>query len=753
MALITPTTKPSVTISTVGKPLDRTDGRLKVTGAAMYAADAPVAAMTYAVLVPATIARGRIRSIDESAAKKAPGVIAIITHRNAAKLNAAKEDFEGNGGVPAEQRLPLADDAISYAGQGVALVVAETLAQAQHAAELIHVEYAAEPPLLDRAAAEKDAILPPQWFGEDLQHKRGDVAKALADPAAIKIEATYITPIETHNPMELCATVAAWNGDKLTVHDATQWVMGTRAVLATAFGVPRESVRVICPFVGGAFGCKGFQWPHSIAAALAAKQVGRPVKLYLSRKQMFTCTGHRPRTIQRLALAATKDGKLTAIRHETVQETSFVGEHIEACGLATSRFLYACDNVEVPHKLIKLNIATPTPMRAPGECPGSFALESAMDELAIALKIDPVELRVHNHADVHGASGLPWSSKYLKECYQIAAESFGWSKRNPAPRSMRDAYGRLIGWGMATATYPGYVFPASAKVRLTSDGRALVSSATHDLGTGAWTVFTQVAADALGLPLDRVKFELGDTVLPPAPVAGGSNSTASVSQAILVAAASLRTKLLALAARDPASPLAGLSADNVIFTNGTLADASNPRHGVDLRELIQHARVPAVEAEGSSAPGDEQTKFAFQSHGCHFIEVTIDEPLARVRVTRVVSAIDNGRVINRKTARSQVVGGVVMGIGMALLEATEYDQRSGRPVNDSLADYPVCTNADIGSIDVHLIDVPDPHINTLGCRGIGEIAIVGVAAAVANAVYHATGKRIRELPITPDKLL
>ena len=381
----------------IGQPMDRTDGRLKVTGAATYAGDNAVANLAHGVIVSATVAKGKIRRIDSSRARSAPGVLAVITHENATRLTQPKIDFMG-GGYPAEMRMPFADDVVHYAGQAVALVVADTIEQARHAAALVSVEYAAETPVLDRKAAEKDATYPPQSFGEELQVRRGDVAAALAN-ASTKVEGTYITPIETHNPMELSATLALWNGDELVVHDATQWVMGTQATLAVAFGMPRDKVRVLCPFVGGGFGCKGFQWPHTFIAAMAAKQVNRPVKVYLTRRQMTTNSGHRPLTRQHVTLAADAEGKLTAIRHEVTTETSFIADFVEACALATSSFLYACPNVDLPHKLIRLNLPTPTPMRAPGECPGSFALESAMDELAHSLKMDPVQLRLVNHAD------------------------------------------------------------------------------------------------------------------------------------------------------------------------------------------------------------------------------------------------------------------------------------------------------------------------------------------------------------------
>jgi xanthine dehydrogenase YagR molybdenum-binding subunit len=454
-----------------------------------------------------------------------------------------------------------------------------------------------------------------------------------------------------------------------------------------------------------------------------------------------------------VALAATKDGKLTAIRHVTTQETSPVGEHIEACGHATSRLMYACPNVKAPHKLLRVNIATPTPMRAPGENPGTFALESALDELAYALKIDPVELRVTNHATINPATDQPWSSNHLKECYRLGAEKFGWKERKAEPRSMRDGK-LLVGWGVATATYPGMRFPASAKARLNADGTGVILSATHELGTGAYTIFTQAAADALGLPVEKVKFELGDSDLPPAPVAGGSNSTASVSQAIVEAGAAVLAKLTALAVADEKSPLHGLKAAAVSAGDGRLFATDEPKRGEAYTAVLKRSGKASVEAESATQLSEEkQKKFAFQSFGAQFCEVKVDEPLGRVRVTRWVGAFDNGRVLNPKTCRSQALGGIVMGLGAALTEHTAYDPRTGRPVTDNLADYAVAVNADVPAIDVHFIDKPDPEINALGCRGIGEMAVTGVAAAIANAVYHATGKRVRDLPITPDKLI
>lgn len=595
---------------------------------------------------------------------------------------------------------------------------------------------------------------PDQFFGEPLQVRRGDpdAAFARAKAEGVVVEATYTTPSEHHNPMEPSATVAVWEGDGLTVYDSTQWVVGTRNALEQAFGLPPERVRVICPYVGGGFGCKGWIWPHTLLAAAAAKVVGRPVELALTRPQMFTSAGHRPPTVQAVALAAGKDGRLLGGRHVTVNETSPVGTHVEAGGTLTTRVLYAIPNLELSHRLVRLNVATPTPMRAPGECPGMFALECAMDELAYAVGMDPLALRLANHADVHPDRGLPWSSKHLRECYRLGAERFGWGARAPKPAStQRD--GLLVGFGMAGAFYPAYRFPASARVRIGADGRALVGTAAHDLGTGAYTIFTQVAADALGLPVERVTVELGDSSLPGGPVAGGSNTTASVSPVVAEAAEHTVAELIHLAVTDSRSPLQGDREDRIVARDGRLVSVDDPSRSDTYADVLVRAGREHVGGRAASSGHGAGDRFAFHSFGAHFCEVTVDPELARVRVTRVVSVLDTGRVLNPKTARSQVIGGVTMGIGMALVEHAAYDERTGRCVTDNLADYAVCVNADVGALEVHFLDVPDPHINPIGARGLGEIAITGVAAAVANAVFHATGRRIRDLPITAERLV
>jgi xanthine dehydrogenase YagR molybdenum-binding subunit len=735
----------------VGQPVDRVDGRLKVTGKATYAAEFRPPGLVHAVAVQSTVPRGAIQSIDVEAARTLPGVLTILTHENAPKLKALKRGDPSTGHA-GEDLVPLSGPEIYFAGQNVALVVAEQLVQARRAASAVRVAYRTEAPVLSIDAA-APAEQPKENNGRPVQHHRGDAAAALAQAGLVRVEAVYSTPVETHNPMELSATIAQWEGEKLTLWDTTQGVIGARGSLAHAFGLHPEDVHVVCPYVGGAFGCKGSQWPHTFLAAMAARAVQRPVRVVVSRAQMFTSVGHRPPTVQKVTLGALRDGTLTAIVHDTTSATSPVTQFIEPCGISTSAIMYACGNADVPHNLVRVNVAAPTFMRAPGESPGSFALESAMDELAVALALDPIALRLKNDAEENPANGKAWSSKQLGKCFAVGAERFGWKDRNPRPGSMTDG-GRLVGWGMAAASYPGNRRKASASIRLTPDGRALVRAATQDLGTGAYTIFTQVSADALGLPIDRVHFELGDSAYPEAPVSGGSNSSASVSEAIVRAAADVKNELHAVAKKRPGSPLADLGPHALVLAGGRLAPAADPSRGVEITDLVAQSGLPAIEGTASAELAKETTEqYAIQSFGAQFCEVKIDPVLPRVQVTRWVSVMDIGRVLNPKTARSQVLGGVTMGVGMALMEHTAYDPRTGRPVTANLADYAVPVNADIGTIDVHFLDVPDPVINSLGCRGVGEIGITGAAAAVANAVFHATGKRIRELPITPDKLL
>jgi xanthine dehydrogenase YagR molybdenum-binding subunit len=599
----------------------------------------------------------------------------------------------------------------------------------------------------ERAVAPKNKVA-----GKPPDTERGNLEQGLAQ-AEVRVEETYTTATEHHNPMEPHATTAVWEGERLTVYDATQYIFGVRKTLGDAFGVPEENVRVVCQFIGGAFGCKGTMWSHVGVAALAARYVRRPVKLVLTRQQMFTGVGHRAETEQEIILGATRDGRLTAIAHKGISDTceEAVGEFVEPFTVAT-HMMYATPNLQTSQRVVRLNKGQPTYMRAPGETPGTYALESALDELAYKLNLDPIELRVLNHADIDPDHNLPWSSKSLKECYQLGAEKFAWSRRKPEPRSMRD--GRyLVGMGMASATYPVYRPPATAIARIMQDGSVVVQSGTHEMGTGTATVMAQVVADVLGVPVERVRFELGDTQLPRAPVSGGSTTMGSVGSAVAGATRAARAKVMELARADRRSPLYNIPSTEVAFEDGRMFVKSNKEKSETYADILKRQNLKLVEANFDAKFEEENKKHSMHSFGAQFAEVRVDPDFGQVRVTRFVGAFGAGRIMNMKTARSQIIGGIVMGIGMALLEETVTDPRFGRIVNPNLGEYHVPVNADVPAIEAYFVEETDPHVNAIGAKGVGEIGITGVAAAVANAVYHATGKRIRDLPITPDKLL
>jgi xanthine dehydrogenase YagR molybdenum-binding subunit len=736
-------------MSIIGQPLNRTDGRAKVTGAARYSAEHPLPRLAHAVLVMSTIASGRIAGIDAAAASTMPGVLTVMTHLNVPRLPAGGR--AGAGSPPAGRVLNLLqEDQIHYNNQPVAVVVADTLERARDAARHVHITYQRQAAMLDFEQAKKSTYKPEKVKTDPPDTNRGNIESGLRNAAA-QIDAVYTTPMEHHNPMEPHATIAAWDGDHLTLYDATQYVSGVRETVSKTLGISADKVRVICPYVGGGFGCKGSTWSHVVLAAMVARQVGRPVKLVLERPQMFGPVGGRPNTEQHFLVAGRPDGTITAMRHDVTASTSFIEDWIEPAAL-TTRMLYECINQQTSHRLAKLNIGTPTFMRAPGEATGTFALESALDELAYALKMDPIQLRLRNYAEKDPDTDKPWSSKSLRECYRTGAERFGWERRTPQPRSMRTG-GKLVGMGMATATYPANRNAASAKARILPDGTAVVSSGSQDLGTGTYTVMTQVAADALGLPVDKVRFELGDTALPEAPVSGGSQSVASVAPAVQAAATAARLKLMRMALADDASPLFGAPIEDVTIENSWLLRRSEPTRRESIAAVMARHDGEPVEETMEAKPGEEREKYSHHAFGAVFAEVHVDPDLGEIRVERIVASYGVGRLLNRKTGVSQLMGGVVWGIGLALQEKTEYDLRYGRPVNANLAEYHVPVNADIGTIDIIVVDENDPHINSLGAKGIGEIGITGVGAAIANAVYHATGKRIRDLPITLDKVI
>ncbi len=703
--------------SEVGRARTRIDGALKVSGRAIYAGDVTAPGMAHAVLVQATIARGKVEQIDSEAATASAGVLAVFTHASLPALLPPPEEFTRD--FPAERRAPLSDNEIHYAGQHIALVVAETLIQAEAAAALVKAHYSVESPTLV-LAADSPGTYEPDHFATNEKEKLKSERGLPPSSAAHRLALEYRTPVVHHNPLEPSATVAEWHGDRLTLHDSTRWLQGSAKVVAHMLGIPEENVEVLAPFVGGAFGSKGFLWQHVALNAQAARTIGRPVKLVLSRPQMFTSTGHRPRTEQKLVLAADRLGALQSIEHHTLSETSPIAHFVEPAGI-TSRNLYQVPHASISHRVARTNISTPCFMRAPGESPGMFALESAIDEMAEACAQDPLAFRLANYSEQDEQESRPWSSKHLRDCYAAGSQRFGWERRTPGPRSMR-RNGKLVGWGMATAAYPARRSPVTVQARLTREGRAHFTAATHEIGGGTATVMEQIAAEGLGFPVERVHFTLGDSSYPHAPVAGASQTVASVGPAVRAAADQLRAKIEQAGSLDAA-----------------------------LNQLAPEAEISAE----ASAEQDKQAaeQYTFHSFGAHFCEVEIDPEILSLRVTRWVAAMDCGRILNPMTARSQVVGGILFGIGFALLEETRYDPRTGMPMNDDLADYLLPTCADAPRIEVELIKEPDLRFNPLGIRGIGEIGITGVPAAIANAVYHATGTRIRELPITVERLL
>ncbi|MCB2411082.1 xanthine dehydrogenase family protein molybdopterin-binding subunit [Hymenobacter lucidus] len=762
----------------VGQPLSRVDGRAKVTGAAKYSAEFNhLPGLVHAVIKTSDVAKGRVTGFDSSAAQREPGVLAIFTHQNLPKPVLTGETKEGKEAIgPSIQMtfMPLQSDQVFYAGQPVAIVVADTLEHAQHAAAKLRVTVTPEAPVASYQDAKAQLFNPGGKPDADAEgtKRRGKAAAAFA-AAPAQVTATYTHATNHHNPMEPSATIAHWEAaDRLTVYDATQGVSWQQRALSGFLGLPMEQVRVITKYLGGGFGCKGPIWPHSVLTALTAKAVGRPVKLVLTRPQMFTSVGHREDQEQTLRLGATKEGKLLALLHEKTSTTSQWDDYAET----NSKFmgmLYQCPNFEAITKLAKANVMTPTWMRAPGEAPGSFALESSLDDLAYQLGIDPIQIRLLNHADKDPSTGQPWSSKSLKQCYQRGAALFGWSKRNPKNGLTRDGK-YLVGWGMATATYPVNNSQGNARVRLYADGHAVVQVAATDLGTGTYTVITQVAADCLGIAPDKVRFELGDSVLPTTNISGGSMGAGTFSSSVYTASQDLWQKLTKMAVVDAKSPLFKAKPTEVEVVKGRLQLKANPGKGEDFAALMKRGNLtdlegfgqghygagyesaqarPAANSKSDDAGKEDHSGHAMHSFGAHFCEVRVDPELGTVRVTKWVSVVAGGRILNPKTARSQVIGGATMGIGAALMEQAVRDPHLARYTNPNLADYHVPVNADIPDMTVEFIDEHDPYINALGVKGIGEIAIVGTAAAVGNAIFHATGRRLRDLPITPDKVL
>ena len=741
--------------SPIGRDTPRVDGPLKVTGKAQYTSDFHFPGLLYAVPVEATIANGRIRNLDTTAAEKMPGVRAILHRQNIGKISRSVLE-PGMEGICEERRPPFEDDVVRYYGQYVALVVADTFETAKAAADAVRVTYDKEKPNVEtELEADDDPEVVSTTFGqhERLQSQRGDADAAFAS-APIKIDQTYVTPAETHNPIELHATTAIWEGSTLTLYDSSQGVVNFRSVLAQMFDLPKENVRVITKFVGSGFGGKLFPWTHCALAAAAARKLGTPVRLVLSRKMMFQTVGHRPRTQQRVRLGATPDGKLVSLQHDYVYHRSMLDAHHEDCG-ETTPFQYSVPNLRVTFGRAKRNVGAAADMRGPGAVPGLYAIEAAMNELADELKMDPVRLRVINEPKIDEGLGVPFSSRHLLECFELGAEKFGWSKRTPQVGSMK-RYDLTLGWGMAGCSWIAGRFAAEASVELRDDGTARVACATQDIGTGTYTNLAQLASHKTGVPLDKVDVALGDTSLPKGPLSGGSLATPSIVPAVLQAADNAIESLLSIATTIPESPFKNRKSADLAFDGGRVfLKAGVASGGVPFTDLLQRANLRLVTGNGNSEAmlGDPKPKFSTHSFGCHFVEVTWQPEIARLRVSRVVTVIDAGWILNPLAGRNQIEGAVVMGIGMALFEHTSYDPQNGAPINSNLADYVMTVNADAPPIDVYFLDYPDREINEVGARGIGEIGLAGIAAAITAAVYHATGIRVRELPVKIEDLL
>jgi xanthine dehydrogenase YagR molybdenum-binding subunit len=728
----------------IGTATSRVDGKAKVTGEAKYAGEFNVPGLAYGFVVESTIPKGRITRLDTTAALQVGGVIDVLTHRHRPKM-ADRDDAYKDETAPEEGSAyrPLYDDKIKFSGQPVALVVADDWETARFAASKVAVEYQKEAHVTDLHAQRGNAFVV-----EKPNKPRGNADKALAG-AKVRHEAEYFIPTEHHNPMELFASTAVWEGGgKLTVYDKTQGVQNVHQYLCGVFEMQADDLRVLSPFMGGGFGA-GLRPQYQVAlAVLAARALNRSVRVVLTRQQMYAL-GHRPASIERLALGASAEGALDAITHEAIAATSQF-EEFSRNDTGWAGLLYKTPNSKFVHRLARLDVPTPCDMRAPGAATGVYALECAMDELAVALKIDPMQLRLQCYSDRDQGDDLPYTSKQLRECYRQGAAAFGWEKRNPEPRSMRDG-SELVGWGMATGVWEALQMPATVRIVLTANGHAEVATAASDIGTGTYTIMAQTAADMLGLPLDNISVKLGDSTLPKCPLEGGSWIAATVCNAIVTTAGEVRKELLGLANRMADSPLAGAAPDDVVLSDGKIASRRDASRAVSIADAMRHGNVDRITQEKANEVPDDKSH-ARNTHSAIFAEVKVDEQLGVIRVTRVVDAVAAGRILNLKTAHSQVMGGVVWGIGMALHEETLFDHQFGRAMNANIAEYHVPVNADVHDIKVIFVDEPDEIINPLGIKGLGEIGIVGVAAAIANAIYHATGKRVRDLPITLDKL-
>ena len=744
-----------MTTSPIGSDTLRIDGPRKVTGLAQYTSDFNFPGMLYAVPVEAIIANGKLVALDTAAAEKMPGVRAIFHRANLGKIFRSTP-APGFDRVCLERRPPFEDDVIRYYGQYIALAVADTFEAAKAAADAVRATYSKEKPNVEsrlEAGDDPDVVFTGYGPVPRLQSHRGDAAAAF-DSAPVKLDETYVTPAETHNPLELHSSTAMWDGERLTLYDSTQGVVNMRSVLAQMFGLPKENVRVIAKFLGSGFGGKLYPWTHVPLAVAAARQLGKPVKLVVSRKMMFQTVGHRARTQQRIRLGATHEGKLLSLQHDYVYHLSMIDHYHEDCGEATP-FHYSVPNLRVHFGRARRNIGATADMRGPGAVPGLYATESAMNEMAERLKIDPVRFRLFNEPKIDESNKLPFSSRHYVECLNLGAEKFDWSKRTPAVGSMKQD-GLTLGWGMAGAAWIAGRFAAEANMQLRDDGSVRIACATQDIGTGTYTILAQLASQKTGVPVDKIEVDLGDSALPDGPISGGSLATSSVIPAVFKAADQAITSLMIVAVSTPGSHFLGHKPEDLAFEGGHIfVKAEGVAKGVAFGEVLRQANARLVTGSGSS----EQTafapnpKFSMHSFGCHFVEVTWQPEIARLRVSRVVTVMDAGHILNPLTGRNQIQGAVVMGIGMALFEETTYDPQNGAPINSNLADYIMTVNLDAPPIDVHFLDYPDKEINELGARGIGEIGLAGIAAAITDAVHHATGVRVRDLPVKIEHLL
>jgi len=737
----------------IGTPQNRVDGRAKVTGEAKYAAEFEAPDLAYGIVVSSAIAKGRITSIDASDALAVPGVLQVFTHENRSRTAWFDHSFRDETAPPGSPFRPLYDDRIVYSGQPIALVVAEEFEIAAHAASLVRVEYEIDTHVTDLDLARNEAYVPPKKRTgvKPPPSPRGDAENAFTQ-APVKVHAEYRVAAEHHNPMETHASTVVYEQDgTLTIHDKTQGAQNSQGYVSSVFGLSRDQVRVVSPFIGGAFG-SGLRPQYQLfLAVMAALELKRSVRVVLTRDQMFTF-GYRPLTIQTISLGANPDGKLVSIMHDAVQTTSTFEDYQEVV-VNWSNLLYPCDNVKLTYKLAQVDTYTPIDMRAPGAALGVTAVETAMDELAYAAGIDPVELRLRNYAETDEADKKSFTSKELRACYQLGAERFGWSRRNPEPRSMREGR-ELVGWGMATGVWEAIMQKTAARAVLTRDGRLEVATATTDIGTGTYTILTQIAADTIGLPMEAITTRIGDSSLPRSPVQGGSWTAASAGSAVQNACHAVREQLFQYARQMDGSPLANASMEQVTFADGQIYLTNDPHSRITFVQAMQAGGVDRVEAEEKASPSMlSSMRYSGYSHSAVFAEVKVDEELGIIRVTRIVNAVAAGTILNPKTARSQIIGGVVFGIGMALEEESMLDHNLGRFMNHNLAEYHVPVNADVYDIDVIFVSEHEEKLNPLGVKGLGEIGVVGTAAAIGNAIYHATGKRIREYPITVDKLL